>query len=450
MAGDRLANDRITLRSRVPHSVPHSVPHFAPHFVPHFVSHPRIATFAYTSPMLRVFLAAPPRAERAEQWVRYGADGRPVARGHDVPARWPVDGTIDVVLAAGHVRLIALALPPMPRDRLRAAARFALEDQLATTAEESSISIGEVQNGRVLVAVTSDALVRAITHDRRVSRVIPESALAPHGDGWTWCASEAGDGFVRRADGSAFAVGVCGDALPPELIAALAQTARAGAPPAGVHVAFRCDALQLARWSQSAGVAFIAAPAWEWEGASPATFAVAPDFLDTSQRSDRASTRSTYARAFRPALLLAALALAVHVGALASQWTWLGVENWRLWRALVAEAAAAKLPDAATPGDAAAAIARQNAQLRHRAAQSAPADALPLLARAAPTLGALLPGVLRSAHYADNAWTIELGKLDAAALSRTTRRLAEAGVDALAAPTTAGMRMRLSLAATAR
>ena len=439
MAGDRLANDRITLRSRVPHSVPH----FAPH--------PRTATFAYTSPMLRVFLAAPPRAEHAEQWVRYAADGRPAARGRDVPARWPVESSIEVVLAAGHVRLIALALPPMPRDRLRAAARFALEDQLATTADEASISIGEVQNGHVLVAVTSDVLVRAIAaHDRRVRRIVPESALAPHGDGWTWCVSEAGDGFVRRADGNAFAVGVCDDALPPELVAALAQTARAGAPPAAVHVAFRSDASQLARWSQSTGVAFIAAPAWAWERASPATFAVAPDFLDTSQRSDRASTRSTYARAFRPALLLAALALVVHVGALAVQWTWLDVERWRLSRALIGEAAAAKLPDAATPGDAAAAIARQHAQLRHRAAQSAPADALPLLARAAPTLGVLPPGVLRSAHYADNAWTLELGKLDAAALSRTTRALADAGVDALAAPTAAGMRMRLSLAATAR
>ena len=440
MAGDRLANDRITLRSRVPHSVPH----FAPH--------PRTATFAYTSPMLRVFLAAPPRAERAEQWVRYAADGRPVARGRDVPARWPVERNIEVVLAAGHVRLIALALPPMPRDRLRAAARFALEDQLATTADESSISIGEVQNGRVLVAVTSDALVRAIAaHDRRVRRIIPESALAPHGDGWTWCVSEAGDGFVRRADGSAFAVGVCGDALPPELVAALAQTARAGAPPAAVHVAFRCDASQLARWSQSAGVAFIAAPAWEWEARIAgdvcrrarlsrhlATQRPRVDARDSCACvSTRAAARSTRARRARR-----------RTGSF--QWTWLDVENWRLSRALVAEAAAAKLPDAATPGDAAAAIARQHAQLRHRAAQSAPADALPLLARAAPTLGALPPGVLRSAHYADNAWTIELGKLDAAALSRTTRRLAEAGVDALAAPTTAGMRMRLSLAATAR
>jgi hypothetical protein len=72
------------------------------------------------------------------------------------------------------------------------------------------------------------------------------------------------------------------------------------------------------------------------------------------------------------------------------------------------------------------------------------------LARAAATLGALPPGALRSAQYADRAWTLELGKVDARALSSLTRALGAAGLDAVAAPTPAGMRMRLSLAATAR
>jgi hypothetical protein len=142
--------------------------------------------------------------------------------------------------------------------------------------------------------------------------------------------------------------------------------------------------------------------------------------------------------------------LLLHVGGLALQWAWLNVENWKVSRALVDDASAAQLPDAATAATAAAAIARQNAKLRHRAVESAPADALPLLSRAAPSLGALPPGVLRSAHYTDNAWTIELGKIDAAALSRMTRALAAGGIDALGAPTAAGMRLRLSLAATAR
>ncbi|MFI4888383.1 MAG: type II secretion system protein GspL, partial [Burkholderiales bacterium] len=216
--------------------------------------------------MLRVFLSGPPRVDDAATWVRYASDGRPIARGQD--ARWPDDADTEIVLAADRVRLIALTLPPMSQDRLHAAARYALEDQLATTAEESSLVVADAHNGSVLVAVTSAALVRAIeTHGRRVSRIIPESALAPHDDGWTWCASDAGDGFVRRADGSAFAVGGAqagADALPPELAAALAQSGRAAVAPASVHVAFRCDAHGLARWSQASGIPFVAAPAWHW------------------------------------------------------------------------------------------------------------------------------------------------------------------------------------------
>ncbi|HET8831695.1 MAG TPA: hypothetical protein VFN86_06460, partial [Casimicrobiaceae bacterium] len=77
-------------------------------------------------------------------------------------------------------------------------------------------------------------------------------------------------------------------------------------------------------------------------------------------------------------------------------------------------------------------------------------DALPLLARAAPALGALPQETLKSATYADNTWTFELGRLDAETSSRVIRALGNAGIDALAAPTSSGTRMRATLDATAR
>lgn len=404
--------------------------------------------------MLRVFLPGALRDDRADAWVRYAADGRVIDRGTDVPARWPADADTEVVLAADQVRIIALALPPMPRDRRRAAARYALEDQLATSADESSIAVADAHDGIVQAAVTSEALVSAIRrHLRRVHRIIPESALAPHVDGWTWCASAAPGGFVRRADGSTFATGgppAAHDALPPELTAALGQAARARAAPPVVHVAFRCDASQLAHWSQASGVPFVAAPAWHWENATLAAFQAAPDFAGDDRAHETAANRASASRAFRPATILAALALIVQLFGLVFEWSWLNVENWRLSRALVDEAAAAQLPDAATPGAAVAAIARRNAELRHRAGQSALDDPLSLLARAAPSLRVLPPATLRSARYAGHAWTLELATLEPSALSRVTRTLAAAGVEAVSAPTPAGMRMRLSLGGTAR
>jgi general secretion pathway protein L len=402
--------------------------------------------------MLRIFMTGPPRTDRADVWVRYAADGRPIAQGRDVPAQRPADAHVEVVLAASEVRLIALALPAMPRSRLHNAARFAVEDQLATAAEESAIAVANARDDGVVAAVTSQALVRAIAaHDRRVARVVPESALAPCGDGWTWCASSDGESFVRRDDASAFAVdGAADHALPGALVAALAQAARSGKAPPAVHVAFECEAARLAQWSRAGGVPFVASANWRWQDATPQAFAAAPDFLDAGDRGDAGADRAALRRAFRPALAIAGAALALHVVALVAQWSWLNVENWRLGRALVEQAKASGLADASTPDAAAAAIGRRNTEVRHRAGQAAPADALPLLARAAPSLGALPSGALRSARYADHAWTLELGKVDAAAVAQLTHALGAAGVDAIAAPTSAGARVRLALAATAR
>lgn len=405
--------------------------------------------------MLRVFLDAPPLATRADAWVRFAADGRAAAHGRGAPDAWPADPVIEAVLTAAQVRMVALDLPPMPASRRRAAAQFALEDQVASTAAESAIAVGQArEGGPVLAAVVADALIRAIAaYPRRFARIIPEPALAPYGDGWTWCRSAGGDGFIRRRDGSSFAIGGADASpaeIPAELAAALAQAARAGAAPAVVHAALSADATQLAKWSQETGVRFAAVPEWHWKHAAPAAFANAPDFLARDTEPAKAPERSRNARRFRPALVLATLALLIHFGALLAQWAWLRIEDWQLARALVAQAAAAQLPDAATPAAAAAAIARRNAELRHRASQDAPADALPLLARAAPPIAGLPAGALKSATFAGSAWTLELAKLDPVAVSTLTRALAANGIDALAAPTVAGLRMRLTLDATAR
>ena len=404
--------------------------------------------------MLRVFLTAPPHEERADRWVRYDSEGRAIGRGDDVPSHWPDDSPIDVVLAAGQARLIALALPPMPHERVRGAARYALEDQIAATADDVSIAVTDVRDGRCLAAVASTALIRTIsTQALRVARIVPESALAPKHDGWTWHVSGAGDGFVRRADGSAFTVSTLASddgALPGEIAAALGQARRADVAPSIVHVAFPAEPSRLTQWSQTVGVRFVAAPAWHWEHASAVALDGAPDFLRDAARAAPGTSRSSTLRAFRPAAILAGLAAGIYLAGLVLESSWLGIENWRLSHALVAEATAAQLPDASTAPTAMAAIARQNATLRHRAWQAAPADALPLLARAAPSLATLPPGTLRAARYAGDAWTLELGKLDPPAVSRISRALADAGVDALAAPTPAGTRMRLSLAPTAR
>jgi len=147
---------------------------------------------------------------------------------------------------------------------------------------------------------------------------------------------------------------------------------------------------------------------------------------------------------FRPALAIAAAALALHVVATLAQWSWLKYDAWRTGRATVAIAQDAGLTDATTPEAALRGLARRDAELRHRAGQPAPGDALPMLARAAPALATLSPVAVKSATYADGAWTFELAPLDAPALAALDRRLQDAALAPLQAKTNAGHRMRVA------
>jgi hypothetical protein len=398
---------------------------------------------------LRVLLSAPPSATRADPWALFDGDGRCVRRGRNVPAEWPSADVREAVLAAELVRIVALTLPPLPAQRVAAAATFALEDQLATTGETPAIGVSAQQkNGSVLANVTSRAMLVAVAAFRPpFARVLAEPALAPAGAGWTWYASGATGGFVRRADGSAFAIGAPGAtaALPGELASSLTQAAHANTAPTTVAVALPSDDASLARWTRDAGRPFVRATAWQWDTAPPEAFATAPDLLAGEFARVPAAPAGGTLRLFRPALVLCALALGVNVAATIAQWAWLKVDLWRTARAQIAIAQEAQLADATSPESAVRAIVKRHADLRHRAGLAAPADALPLLARAAPALSAVPSGALKSATYADGAWTIEFASLDPATQASIDRALRNAGANALQAKTAGGYRMRISL-----
>lgn len=399
--------------------------------------------------ILRVFLAAPPARDHPIAWVRLDDGGRVLERGQTLLAHWPAAARVDAVLAANAVRLVALVLPPMPVARLRAAAAYAIEDQLATPIDESVVATGPHRDdGSVLAAVASAATLAAIVAGvPGLGRLLPEPALAAVHDGWTWCASAAGGTFIRRSDGSTLAIGdvPASGELPAELSAALTQARHGGQAPQRVHVAFAQDTAVLARWSQAAGVAFVPAQAFRWDEANADAFAQAPDLLAREHPAPASAAAGATLRAFRLPLAIAALALGVHVLALAAQWSWLSVDRWRTSRALVDVAAQAGVPDASTPSQAVSAIAQRHAGLLHRASKDAPGDALPLLARAAPLLATLAQGTLKSATFSGGAWTLEFAATRPDALAAITRGLADAGVDALVAPVASGTRMRLTL-----
>ena len=398
--------------------------------------------------VLRVLLAAAPAPSQEAPWALFDAQGKPTRTGRGTAASWPDADRTEAVLAASAVRLVGVSLPPMPVDRVASAAAFALEDQLAGPATALHlVASTRRRDGIVDVAVVSRPLMEPLR--RAFTRVIAEPAAAPlpATGTWRWYASGLDSGFIRKPDGSAFALGTP-DAVgpvPAELALALAQAARSGSTRLHVEVAFAVDGTQLAAWSAQCGALFKRANAWRWDQ-DAAALAAATDLLQGEySRQPAAPARSTASR-FRWAIGFAVAALVLQVGASTAQWAFLRVDAWRTANAIVATAHDAGIKDVVDAEVATEALARSFADARHRAGLVAPADALPLLARAAPALSALPPGTVKTATYAPGSWTFDLARLDAAAVAALDRDLAAAGLSALQATNAAGTRLRTTLA----
>lgn len=398
--------------------------------------------------VLRVLLAAVPSPAHESPWALFDAQDRHVRSGVGTPATWPVAERREAVLAAAAVRLVGVAMPPMPADRVAAAAAFALEDQLAGPASaQHLVASPRRRDGTVEVAIAARPLFPPLQRD--FARVVAEPAVAPipAPGTWRWYASVHDGGFVRRPDGSAFAVSTPDPQgpVPGELALALAQAARTGGTVARIDVAFPVDEAQLAAWTAQCSAPFKRGVVWRWDQDGTAITAATNLLQGDFSRQAPAISRSAASR-FRWAAGLTIAALALHVGATIAQWLWLQIDGWQTGRAIVATARGAGVADASDAEAAATALARRFTDARHRAGLTAPSDALPLLSRAAPALGALPAGALKIATYSPGTWTFDLAKLDASVAAKVDRDLDSAGLATLQATTNAGTRLRTTLA----
>jgi hypothetical protein len=388
---------------------------------------------------LRVLLDAAPDANRADGRCltttiacTVGTRAGRVARGR------PQDA-----VPAACVRIVSLHLPPLPADRVAAAAAFALEDQLAGPADEQHIAVSlQRSDGTVEAVVANRELIAALAAN--FDRILAEPALAPRpvARHWRWYASGFGGGFVRRPDGSAFATS--GDSgIPAELNLALDHAERSGAGPTKVETAFATGEAMRSDSAQHVGTAFVPATAWRWDSAGGAAFTEATDLRQGEFARAKPSVEQGSMRPFRIAAIIAAAAIALHVAATIGDWASLRIADWRTRSAIASLASEMGITGTDDP---AVAIARRHAQARHSAGFAAPADALPLLARAAPALAALPTGVMKTAAYSDGHWTFDLANPDVETTARLERQLASAGLTTLQATSASGTRLRVALA----
>lgn len=401
---------------------------------------------------LRIYLDAAPDANHDADWALFDAADRVVRSGRGRRADWPSAEALDAVIAASRGRLVTLRLPPLPPTRARSAAGFALEDQLAGALSDSHIALGtQAGDGTLRVAIIADAWMRAFAAASarigvRWRRILLESDLArPPAGGWCWCAPALDrPGFVRTTEGASIAVGpASADALPPELVLAIAGSRAQRPKQVRVDVAGTSAAL-LAQARKATDVLFVAGTPWRWSAADPAAYDAAIDLQTSAFAGEAAAPRVDALRLLRPAIWIVTCAFGIHVVASVGQWLWLEWQTMQAQRELVA-LAQNSAPDEAANTLPAAAIARRDAILRHRAGLVADDDALPLLARVAPALAMLPAGAIRSLRYADGHVVLELQKLDVSQPARLQRELQRAGLVAIAAQTVTGARVRVGL-----
>lgn len=400
---------------------------------------------------LRIYLDAPPEPSRDMDWALFDVGEHAVRSGRGRSAQWPAADALEAVVAATHGRLVTLPLPPLPAGRAAAAARYALEDQLAGAPEDSHLALApQAADGSLRVVIVADAWMRALmtasqSMNIRWRRIVLESDLAqPPAGGWCWCAPALDRaGFARTAQGATLAVGPArADAPPDELVAAIAGRRDQAPRQVRVDVAGATPAL-LSRARAATGVEFTAGQPWRWSTAPPAAWKAAID-LQVNAGGAAPAPRIAAMRILRPALWILACALVIHIVASIGQWGWLYWQSSQAQREIAALAQSAA-PEEAAGAAPAVALARRHALLRHRAGRAADDDVLPLLARAAPALATLPAGALRSLRYADGHVVIELQQQDAAQTARLQRELQRRGLAAIAAPTATGARVRIGL-----
>jgi len=402
---------------------------------------------------LRILATAPPGATHSLSWALFDAAGSLRDSGAGRADALPPADRLEVVIGAAQARISCVTLPPLAPGRVKGAAAFAVEDQIAGPGDAQHLAASaQSADGHVRVVIVARDVIAAWSAfragGREASRIIAEPDLVAQDAVTHWCARDAAgrDGFLRLADGRALPVGTVGPdgSLPSEILLTLGSAQRKGHENENVSVDAPVTDASLAQWTRETGTAFIRGKPWRWHDSGPAAFAGALELREESASVPAVRGRELR-RLFVPALAIAAIVLALHVVLTLGEWTVQKYSAWQRGRDWIALAAAAGVApaQAATPSSAAAAIARRYAAEMHAHGQPAKDDALPLLARSAAALAALPPGTVKSAVYSDGHWTFDLGRVDASEARRLDAGMRAGGLPALVATSAAGTRMRV-------
>lgn len=363
------------------------------------------------------------------QWALIG-DGGQYSFGEGSLAQLPARADrLQLLVPADQVLLLRTRLPRAARRHAGSVLAFAVEERTVGEPEANLVSwLGTAGSDDVLAVIDKAGLQRwraaLEALGLRMHELQCETLLLPREPGEWSLAWNGRDGFVRTGEFDGAATD-CGDRdLPPTWLRLRLQQAQTEGVLPGAIALYPTtpDALpDVTAWARELGIAVRVAEAWDWR-AAPAGAGV-----PLTQEKPGWRLWSGMAVRLRPAAIILAAALMIHLIALLAQWSSLHSEQ-RTLRQQMESRFRSVFPEAVAVADPELQMRRKLADARHVAGLSDEGDFLPMLQAVAASVKPLPAGSLRTLSYESGRMTIELSAVDAAGVRKARDRLLASGL----------------------
>jgi len=418
--------------------------------------------------LLRLYIPADwPAQTAACEWQLCDDTGSQLQLGSSEPRHWPEAERCELILGAAQCLLLKALLHKGVRSRAPEVLAYALEEQLIGETDDEHFVIGDTpanstnstnstnsataEGDATAVWVISRARMRTLLAvlrplGRVPQRLISEIQIAPRHAGWTVClhGPQATSGFARLAAEDGFSFDLLDCAEPPlELRLALQAAQKNGSLPSGIDVygAGSFDAAAAVAWQRALGVPVRHAGEYDWRElpGRDARNLLGGEFAPPRQPQEGWG-------AWRPALLLGALAVIIYSAYSFGEWLWLDHQRSQLKQQIADSfrAAAPQQPIQDPPLQ----MQRLYDQLRRERGQLGSTDFLPLLASVSEVASG--QGTLRGIGYEDGRLEISIVMKSAADAERLRDTMTRRGLTAIlrdthAAPGGAGIEAQFAV-----
>lgn len=362
-------------------------------------------------------------------WALLGGN-KPVQTGRsrlkDLPKR---SARIQLVVPAPETMIARTRLPAAARRTAGSMLAFAIEDQLLADPDASQVSwLGTIAEGDALAVLDRNGLDRwrkALGEAGiRGFEVHSEMLLLPQLAGQWSMAWNGREGFVRTGKFEAAATDAGDRTSPPLSLCLMAERALAsGAAPRCivVHPTAPDSAPDATAWEAKLGVQLQVGSPWSWRNAPSG------EGIALAQESRRWQGFAETLPKLRPAVGMAAIALALHGIALVADWTLLAGER-RSLRGQMEARYRQTFPEAVAVVDPLLQMRRNLAEARHAAGQPDTGDFLPMVGRVAAEFKDVPPEAVRILSYEGGRMTLDLMGSEERAAARIAERLRQAGL----------------------